>query len=434
MRSFVRDLASVVFSKGALVIFGLAKSIILARWLGPENVGLIMALAVYPSLFMSFGSLGIRQATTYFTGKQLYSEDAIKRAIVQIWCLSTVVSLAACYWLVRHVSQSGEALLLVVLAIAPIPFTLFNQYNQGLFLGRNDIQAFNRINWLPSLVILAATGVLVVGLDAGVPGAMLAAIAGPVFMSGLLGVKHDFLRSVSLKVDWKLIRQLLSLGMVYAFSLLVINLNYKVDVILLDQFSTEYQIGIYSKGASLIEYLWQIPMLLSTIIFARSATAKDDARFSRKTLQLLRVSLLAIGLASIVLMVLANPIITLLFGEAFLPSGRVLAILLPGVLLLTFFKVLNMDLAGKGKPWVSLKAMAPALVVNVALNILWIPEYGADGAALASTISYSTAALLFLYVYSREVHIPIREIVRYRRDDFAPLRQLLRAPAKRVLK
>lgn len=434
MRSFVRDLASVVFSKGALIAFGLAKAIILARWLGPENIGLMTALAVYPSLFMSFGSLGLRQATTYFVGKQLYSEDAIKRAIVQIWVLSTAVSLVVCYWLVRHVSQSGESLLLVVLAIAPIPFTLFNQYNQGLFLGRNDIRTFNRINWIPPLLVLLATGVFVIGLRAGLEGAMLAALAGPIFMSVILGWKHDFLRSVSLNVDRHLIRRLLSLGLVYAFSLLVINLNYKVDVILLDQFSTEYQLGIYSKGSSLIQYLWEIPMLLSTIIFARSATAADDYQFSRKVLQLLRVSLLAIGVATILMAIIADHLIVILFGEAFLPSSQVLTFLLPGVVLLTFFKILNMDLAGKGKPWVALKAMGPALIINVVLNVLWIPGYGANGAAIASTISYSVAALLFLVVYSRETSISIREMMQYRVSDFAPLRRLLMLSSRSVVR
>lgn len=425
MRSMTRDVVSVAISKVIIIGAGLGKSIVLARWLGPEMVGVMAALLVYPAIFMSFGSLGVRQATTYVVGKRLFTEDEVKKAIVQLWCVSSVLSLVACYLLVRTVGQAGNVPLLIALAIAPIPFTLFNHYNQGLFLGRNDIQAFNRINWIPPVLVLLATIGLVVVVEGGLAGALTAAIVGPIFMSVLVGHKHDFLRSIRFTANWALIRSLVSLGLVYAFALLVINLNYKVDVILMDRLSTDHQIGIYSTGASLIEYLWQIPMLLSTIIFARSATATDDAQFSRDVLRLLRVSLLAIGAASLVLIVLADWIIVTLFGEAFLPSAKVLVILLPGVLLLTLFKVLNMDLAGKGKPWVSLVAMAPALVVNVVLNVLWVPAHGANGAAAASTVSYSVATVTFVIAYSRVTGIPMLEIVRYRASDLAPLRRLL---------
>jgi Na+-driven multidrug efflux pump len=113
-------------------------------------------------------------------------------------------------------------------------------------------------------------------------------------------------------------------------------------------------------------------------------------------------------------------------GESFRGSISVLRILLAGVLLLTIFKVMNTDLAGKGKPWVSLKAMIPALLINISLNVLWIPEYGAQGAALASTVSYSIAALLFLYFYSKEVDIPITTILSYKKSDFDTFRQILK--------
>ena len=104
----------------------------------------------------------------------------------------------------------------------------------------------------------------------------------------------------------------------------------------------------------------------------------------------------------------------------------VLNTLLPGVLLLTIFKVINMDLAGKGKPWVSLKAMIPALIINVILNVIFIPKYGATGAALASTISYSKAAILFIFLYSKETKIPVLDIIRYQASDFQPIVQLLK--------
>lgn len=426
MKSFLYDATSIGVSKVIIIVFGLTTSIIVGRVLGPDKNGVIAALLVYPSLFMSIGSLGIRQSSTYFLGKGIFSEDKIKTAITQIWLFTSVFSIAICFVLMRYFSKSGENLWLVILALLPIPFTLFNNYNSGVFLGKNQISIFNKINWIPSLVIFVITTILVLCLSFEISGYLIALIGGPLLISFILLIKYKFIQAFSFNYNWEIIRQMLSLGLVYALALLIINLNYKIDIILLDNLSTSFETGIYSKGVSVTEYLWQIPMLLSTLVFARSAVSKDDKSFSIKVAQLLRLSFLAIGLASLVLFLLSKFIIVLMYGESFSGSVMVLKTLLPGVLLLTIFKVINMDLSGKGKPWVSLKAMIPALIINVILNVIFIPKHGAIGAALASTISYSLAALFFIFFYSKETKIPILDIISYKVSDFQPIIQLLK--------
>ena len=308
---------------------------------------------------MTIGSLGISQATTYHVGKDLFSIQKIKRAIVHLWLLSTVFSIAACFLLIRNFSNAGYDLVLVLLAILPVPFNLFNSYNSGVFLGNNDISNYNKIKWLPTSVTFLATALLIIGLTLSIKGALIAYAVGPFMMSVILLSKNNFVSSFSFKVEFAVIKSLASLGIVYAIALVTINLNYKADIIMMDRLSTAYELGIYSKGASLVEYLWEIPMLFSTIVFARSAVSRNEKAFSVKVSQLLRLSILAVGACSLILVITSKWIIHLMFGSDFLPSASVLAILAPGVLLLTIFKVLNMDLAGKGKPWVSMKAMVP---------------------------------------------------------------------------
>lgn len=426
MRPFFKDLFSVGISNFFIIGFGLFTSIVVARTLGPIKNGIIAALLVYPSLFISVGSLGIRQSTTYFLGKDIYSEKEIKTAISQIWLLSTVISVLACFILITQFSKAGKDIYLVLLAIAPIPFSLFNTYNSGIFLGKNEIRQFNRINWIPPAIIFLSTIILLLVFTLGIKGYMVAMILGPVFIFVLLLFKNKFLKAFSIKFNWNIIKKMLQLGLVYAIALFVINLNYRIDIILLDNLSSPYETGIYNKGAVITQYLWQIPMILSTIVFARSAVSKDDKLFSYKVAQLLRISFLLIGLGSIVLYLFSEFIILTMYGVDFKDSVLVLNLLLPGVILLTIFKVMNTDLAGKGKPWVAVKAMFPALIVNIVLNLIWIPLYGSNGAAVASTISYSVGAVLFLYFYSKEVDIPIKEILYFQKTDFDPIFALIK--------
>ena len=424
--SFIKDVLRIGISQILIIVFGLGISIITARYIGPSGNGIIAGLTVYPTIFMAIGSLGIRQSTTYFLGKGIFSEDEIKIALTQIWMVTTIISLLVCFALMCLFSTSGSNLTLVLLALLPIPFSLFNTYNSGIFLGKNDIKTFNKINWIPSFIVLVSTIIFVVLLGWGVSGAMIATIGGPLFMFFILLFKNKFLDYFSFRYNWNIIRQLLSLGIVYATALLIQNLNYRADIILLDKLSTAHELGIYSKGAGITQYLWQIPTLFSTVIFARSAVSRNDRAFSLKVAQLLRVSFVMIGFASIVLVLFSQLIIVGMYGEKFRESISVLNYLLPGVFILTIYKVLYMDLAGKGKPWIAMKSMIPALLINIAMNVLLIPKLGADGAAISSTVSYGIGGILFLFFYSKAVTIPVYEIIKYRQTDFDPILKILK--------
>src|SRR5690606_26051743 len=95
-------------SNGIIIFCGVISSVITARWIGPEGNGIIAGLVVYPALFMTIGSLGIRQSTTYFLGKGIYPEDKLKTAITQIWIVTTLFSLIVCYCLMTYFSKSGS--------------------------------------------------------------------------------------------------------------------------------------------------------------------------------------------------------------------------------------------------------------------------------------------------------------------------------------
>src|SRR5690606_2647678 len=120
----------------------------------------------------------------------------------------------------------GNNLLWTWLALLSIPFSLFNTYNSGIFLGKNDIKTFNKINWIPTFLTLIGNIIFVIILQFGISGVLIANILGPLFMSIILLFKNNFFEVFSFKYEWKIIKAMLSLGLVYALSLLVINLNY----------------------------------------------------------------------------------------------------------------------------------------------------------------------------------------------------------------
>ena len=74
---------------------------------------------------------------------------------------------------------------------------------------------------------------------------------------------------------------------------------------------------------------------------------------------------------------------------------KVIGLLMPGIFVMFFFKVLNADLAGRGKPLFALATYILPLVINVLLNYYLIPLYNINGTASPSSASYIIGAIIF---------------------------------------
>jgi len=418
-RSFAKDLISVLTSKGIVIILGFGTAMLTARFLGPEGNGIIAALMVYPSLFMSIGSLGIQQSTTYFVGQNKYSTNEIYGSVLAIWMFTNLFSMLICFLLIYFFTHQSYPLIYILLAIIGIPFTLYTNYSSGIFLGQQRIKEFNRINWIPVAINFLATLVLVVILKLGVTGSMIGTFSGALIMSVVVFTQMSKFVAFKPIFNRGIIKKMLSLGITYAIALMVANINYYGDVVVLERLSSATEIGLYSKGVFIAQFLWEIPMLMGSLIFSRSAAATDRMDFSLKTCRLLRFAGVVMLIACAALYLMASLVIYFLYGKEFEGSIMVLRLLLPGVFVLTIFKVLYMDMAGRGKPWLSMKAMIPSAILNIILNILWVPSYGANGSAFASTVSYIFAAFLFLWIYSKDTGISIKTILSFTNEDKA---------------
>lgn len=94
-----------------------------------------------------------------------------------------------------------------------------------------------------------------------------------------------------------------------------------------------------------------------------------------------------------------------LFGAEFTLGGRALQILLIG----QFVNVLSgqvgmvMILSGRQRSWMALTAVALAL--NIALDLLWIPRFGLEGAAAASSLALVLLFGVGMYLARRQLGI-----------------------------
>lgn len=427
-RSFLQDAAILVGNQFVVMGIGMLGGVVLARLLGAAGRGVIAAATVYPAIVLSFCEMGVRQAAAFHLGKKIYSNEQVVGAISALVLVIGLVGAAACAGMLVWMDNPAITPLVVVLAVLPFPFSIFISYSSGIFLGNRRVGLFANVSWLAALLNVAALVVFLWILDWGVPGALLATWLSGLIVAGYAAFKTLELAPLWPRFEWPVVRSLLVKGAVYALALFVITLNYRINIIVLERLSSVAEIGVFALGVSVAQLTWALPQAITTALFSHSATAPDENEFSGKVQRLFRVSVLVAAALVVGLGVVSPILVPLVYGRDFAPSVRVIHLLLPGVFSMLGLKILNMDLAGRGLPNASLWAMVPALAINAATSVVLVPQLGAPGAAIASSVAYVAGGVGMTFVYCRYVGVGWGELWRYRRTDFSFLERWRRGP------
>ena len=95
-------------------------------------------------------------------------------------------------------------------------------------------------------------------------------------------------------------------------------------------------------------------------------------------------------MTGIIAFFLVRPVMVLLYGVEFEPAADGFKLLLPGIIAMGLSRILGNDIAGRNKPEISAVISFIGLVLNIILNYVFVPRYGFLGAAISSSISYTT--------------------------------------------
>lgn len=416
--SLAKDGISVFGTQMLTLIIGFASGVLLARWLGPAGRGAFTALLVYPTILISLLSMGMRQATVYYLGKKKYSESDIVGVTLLLLISSSIIGVLTSVAIIAYTKNPDYNLMLILLASLTVPADLTINYFTGILIGKQKINKFNKITYLVPIINFVLIIFFVFFIKLYILGAVLATLIAKIGLAiyAVLSINSKYSLKICCKPE--IIKKMVSIGSVYALSLFILNLNYRVDIIILEHLSNVTEIGQYTIGVGFAELLWQLPAAFGLVIFAYSANAKDSNKFSQDIAKMVRIIFPVVLLGSVFLYFASGYIIPFLYGEEYIPSIKMLKILLPGIVMMSFFKIINMDLAGRGKPDITIKLFLPAVLINIVLNIILIPDFGGCGAAFASTVSYTIASVSILYYYLRITQLSLRELFICNKNDF----------------
>lgn len=420
-RNTIKDIlltfATKIFYLGGSFII----SVILARLLGAEGKGLVTALFVVPNILISLADMGVRQAAAYTIGQKKYSAKEVFSSSLLLWLIGSTVSLLI---LVIYYSLSytmNYSWLLLFIAMALVPLKILDTYYYGIHQGLQQIEAMNLRHIFSLISRFISVAILVWFFNLGVLGAAIAIIISEMTVGLYSYIKLKTEVEFKIRYIPKLPEKLFKQGITFAVALFLLNLNYRLDILILEHLVSATEVGLYSVGVGLAELIWQLPNAIGTVIFSSSANSTSNKEASDRAAKLLRVSLFILIIGGFVFGLISSWLVPFVYGHEFEASAGVINILLPGITFIVIVQILHASLSGRGYPLLGLKVFVGSIIINVTLNYILIPLYGIEGAAISSTISYTFAGIFYAALYSKKENVPLSDLLIIKKEDMRTL-------------
>ena len=421
--------ASGLAATAAQFALRLGKNVLFTRLLGPEGRGLYSLLMALPTLLVGFGNLGFGLGSLYLAARE---KADLRRLTGNALAWSAVQGslLVGVGWLVFRLQDRGAFTLdgaeaIRGPALAAVFLLLFYNLGIDLLTARTDIHYLNGLKLVYSLLPVAVLLALYCVAGDAVSAALTSYLVALGVVGGLAFYRLFRTGAWPPALSAQLARRAFHFGLRGAPAQFANTVTRRIDVLFLAHFWGAEAVGQYAAAISLAEILLALPDAVA-VPFLPMRLAMDDEAGRRFSPLVLKYVLAVMAVVCAATAVCAAPAIFILFGRDFTPSLAPLLWLLPGILALSAYDLAKTDILGLGRPGLLSLVSIGAMLLNVTLNALVIPTYGAAGAAFCSSVCYALQGAVLLTVVARTTGTPLGSMLFVRRTDLAFLRQRLR--------
>ncbi|MDG1097681.1 MAG: flippase [Methylophilaceae bacterium] len=379
------------------MIVGLFVGVWVARYLGPERLGLFSYAQSFVGLFVVIAGLGLDGILVRELVKDESKRDALLGTAFRLKLIGAFLALIALAIAVNLSRQDSlTALLIFTIASATVfqSFNVIDYYFQAKVLSKYMVY--------PNIISLLISSMVKIWLILN-DAPLLHFAYSILFDSFVLacGFLYFYRHKKHLVSQWffdkKLAWSLLKDSWPLILSGLAISTYMKVDQIMIKEMISVEAVGQYAVAVTISEGWYFIPMVIATSLFPAIISAKKQSKalyYAR--LQKLYDLMVWIAIAiALPMTYLSELVVSLLYGEQFNQAGSVLMIhiwagvfVFLGVASSKWFISENLQMLAFWRTFYG-------MVANVALNLLLIPIYGIQGAAMSTLLSYFIAGLMF---------------------------------------
>ncbi len=187
------------------------------------------------------------------------------------------------------------------------------------------------------------------------------------------------------------------------------------DFIFLRAIRGSEAVGFYAAAYTLISFFQNLGVAYTMSLIPSITRVRNDATAARTLFDGSMAQVMALGLPVMLGGILvASPLVALIFGAGYGASARPLQILLVVIPVALFRNVAQGVLLANERQDLMLRTVAWAAAANVVLNITLIPRWGMEGAAIA-TLATELARTVLALRYSRQLGLAMTPITRFAR-------------------
>ncbi len=194
-------------------------------------------------------------------------------------------------------------------------------------------------------------------------------------------------------LKWQEAKPVLSYSFALYLLYVVQFMHQRMDIWLIERWNGLAQLGIFASAVGLAQYLTILPMALNTVLTPHLSRAdsqnpyRDLQRLSRVNASILIFPVLIFGF-------FPGQILGILFGSSFVSAATPLKVLALAYWFSSVKHVFTYFNATQNRLGYNLMIESMAFFLGVALNLLWIPRYGINGAAYAYLCTSSVSTVL----------------------------------------
>ncbi|QLD88774.1 polysaccharide biosynthesis C-terminal domain-containing protein [Natronomonas salina] len=394
---------SVLGGKFGSLLLGVFINPLIVRILGSENYGdyaFVLSLFAISTTFVHAGmSAGIRKYVAEDRSESYWEEQVFafysRLGVALAFLGATVLVVFGLIGPVERLFGDNFSLYFVLLALMVVTNQLFyiSRFTLiGLHLERKSepLQVLKQALFGTIGISLAYAGFNVAGVLLGTAiASLICALAAAWILHKYINLKVVFHSAPNHFPKSDLLRFNLYNTI---FILLTISL-YNIDLLLLQPISGSHQTGLYKSALIISQFIWMVPQAVQIVFIHSSSEMWSKEEFDEITdmvSQATRYTLLFTLLIIIGIAALASDFIYYYFGSEFVDAVTPLLLLLPGVLGFAIARPIYAVGQGKGELRVLILATGTAAIINLVLNLLLIPRYGMNGAAVATSIGYGS--------------------------------------------
>lgn len=386
-------------------LIGFALGTVIARRFGAAQFGEYMFVMTYVMYFAFIADAGLGR---YLIRDASREPGRVHEFLAKVGALRLVLALAvyALLLIIALITRAdGERLAFIAIAGTGLFCGAISGALASIFNARERMHisaTFSVLSTLTTALFVLAALAAGLGLPGVFVGAALANLP-PLLYLLLLWRRDEGMPRLA--VDLAFWRTALRRSFPYALLGVIGLVYFRMDSLLLTWIKGTEANGIYTAAYRLLDAATDLPGVIVAAMFPTLSRLHVESKAKVRTTYLGAMALLAaLGVPVLVVMlVFADPIVTLLYGDDFARSVVVLRILAVAVFLIFIDTANTMVLyAGENlRPVVILSAVS--MGANIALCLLLIPRYAERGAAFATVGSSVLSLLIFTPVVLRSL-------------------------------